>query len=134
MELFNQEKDVRVFCKLVPTFPNGIKEVFDALSKEVNGPAGRDFYGISYLDDHGKIVYKAAASALENEGPSKHGEPFTIKKGIYLGEMLHGWMSKTSQIKDVFMKLMEDPRMDRTYPCIELYKSDQEMICMVRIK
>lgn len=133
MELINRENDVRVFCNTVPTFPLGIRQAFDSLIKLVNGPAGRDFYGISYLDDQGKIVYKVAVSALDSEGPSKFGEPFTIKKGTYLGETLHGWMDNTNQIKDVFMKMMDDVRMDRSYPCIEWYKTDEEMICMVKV-
>lgn len=68
MDLINQQEDVRIFCMTVATFPLGIKEAFDALSKLVNGPKGREFYGISCLDDQGKIIYKAAVSALENEG------------------------------------------------------------------
>ena len=131
MELINLEKDVRVFCKRYP-HSNGHQASFRCSDQRSKWPAGRDFYGISYLDDQGKIVYKAAVSALESEGPSKHGEPFTIKKGSYIGETLHGWMDKTDKIKDVFMRLMEDPRMDRSYPCIEWYKTDQEMICMVK--
>lgn len=133
MEIIHQPKDISIFCKRVPTFPTGIKEAFDALSKSVNGPKGRDFYGISYMEK-GQIVYKAAVSALENEQASQYDcEAFTISKGDYLGKTLHEWMSKTDQIKDVFMELMQDKRMDQTYPCIEWYKTDLEMICMVKM-
>ena len=37
-------------------------------------------------------------------------------------------------IKEVFGKMMTDPRTDLTKPCIEWYQSDTEMTCMMKLK
>jgi hypothetical protein len=135
MEKIVLKEDVRLLCRGVTTFPLGIKEAFDSMIDLLPGGRERAFYGISYLNESGEIVYKAALSQSTDGEAEKYAcESFTIMKGGYLIERMLGWMANTDKIKDVLMGLMEDPQFDNGYPCIEWYKSDQELICMVRIK
>ena len=134
MQQYTLNEDINVICQTVGSFPSGIKEAFEALIANF-GMAGREFYGISYLDEECGIIYKVAVSAFVDNEELKPGyEEFTIKKGNYLTETLKNWMAKTDKIKDIFGLLMEDPRYDNSSPCVEWYKNDGEMLCMVKSK
>jgi hypothetical protein len=133
MKIHTIKEDIRVLCKLVPEFPKGIKEGFDSLIAKF-GQAGRGYYGISYMENN-KIIYKVAVSVSAKDDVAKSDlEPFTITKGDYLAETVTDWMPKTDQIKGIFEGLMKDQRFDDNFPCVEWYKDDKEMMCMVRIK
>ena len=134
MEKIVIERDTPLICKLVAGFPQGIKEAFDELGKEF-GLEDRTFYGVSYMDKDNKIVYFAAvAENWMGEAISKGYEEFNLRAGEYLGKTLINWMAQTDQMKVVFTALMKDPRFDNQFPCIEIYTSDKEMTCMVRVK
>ena len=134
MEVLTINEDIPIVCKLIPTFPLQIKEGFDELAEKF-GMEERAFYGISKMDADCNIIYMAAVTEVK---PAE-GEPYgytqlTIPKGEYLSETIHNWMSKTDQIKDIFGRLMEEPVFDDSFWCVEWYKSDDEMMCMVRKK
>lgn len=134
MEMYKIEQDIKVLCLLVPSFPAGIQEAFESMMNKLPAGPVRRFYGISYIDDKEQIVYKTAAEELKADEAEKYGyEKFTLKKGEYLTITILNWMQKLECIKDAFMTLMEDPRMDKTFPCVEWYKDDNEMMCMVKI-
>jgi hypothetical protein len=44
----------------------GIKAVFDSLMSMHDNGFNRSYYGISYINDDGKIIYKAAAEEKYN--------------------------------------------------------------------
>jgi predicted transcriptional regulator YdeE len=93
------------------------------------------FYGISYFNKEGNIVYKAAATTSSEEEAKKFGlEYFVIPKGQYLSETLVNWMDQLPNIGNTFSAMMKDERADSTFPCVEWYKSDHEMMCMMRTK
>ncbi len=130
MKLYTQVEGVDVIGVKVKTFPNGIKEAFGALMKALG--SNRDYYGISWMDENDKIIYYAVARELSpNEGKQYNYEYFKINKGQYRSEAIHDWMSKTECIKDVLHNLMGNEKPDKNHPCIEWYKSDDEMLCMI---
>lgn len=108
MQTYTIKEDIRVLCQLVPGFPAGIKKALDSLVARF-GHEGREYYGISYMDEQCRIVYKAAVSAADSEEAKYDYEPFTIQKGEYLSELLTGWMAKTDQIKSVFGRRWKNP-------------------------
>lgn len=131
MEIIPLKKDIKVFYSDVPGFPNGIKEAFDELYQK---GGGRDYYGISYMDEQGKVIYKAAA-AEQYDGEGKElgfEKAMSIQKGDYLTLTYRNWMQAPHKIKDYFEQLMQDPRFDDTHPCVEWYKSDDEVWIMVK--
>jgi hypothetical protein len=130
MELISQTEDIPVIGIHVKTFPSGIKEAFESLMKSLG--QGRDFYGVSWMDENDKIEYYAMArQKFASEAKQYNYSQLTIKKGEYKTEALHNWMDKTDCIKDVFNKLVGNNRPDKNHPCIEWYKSNDEMLCMV---
>ena len=134
METFEFKENIEIICKTVTTFPNQIKEAFDTLEESLPDCEKRDWYGISRPNENGVIIYKAAATELEDGESEKFGyESFTIKKGIYISETIMDWMKRPQVIGETFMKLLEDPRIDKEGYCLEWYKNDDEVICLVGI-
>jgi hypothetical protein len=133
MEKYHLKEDVKIFSVIAKSFPEGIGEAFKTLEKKLPTKESRTFYGISSKNEKGVIIYKAAVSeSFEGEGEQYGCESFIIKKGKYLTETLKDWRKNEKIIGDTFMKLLADPRLDTTFPCVEWYKGD-DVICMVRI-
>jgi predicted transcriptional regulator YdeE len=130
MELYNLPEDLNLIGKQVETFPNGIKEVFEDLVKDFG--ADRDYYGISWFGEHGEILYYAMTRPAPAVEAREDLVTIMIPEGDYLAETIHDWMSKTDCIKDAFHEMLMDRKPSLTHPCIEWYKSDTEMVCMVR--
>ncbi len=100
MEIYNQTKDIKVFGMQVKTFPSGIGEAFEALAKRITDGYNRAYYGISYFNEAGQIVYKAAAQeTYEGETEKYDYEQYIIEKGEYLMELVRDWRTKTDSIK-----------------------------------
>lgn len=129
MEIYTFRQDITVFARPVLTFPNGIKEAFSELMTIFGH---RAYFGISWFNDNGQIVYYAGAEKISpNEHMPMGTELLTILKGEYDTESVENWQQKTDQIKEVFDRLMADQRADKTRPCIEWYRSNEEMLFMI---
>lgn len=132
MEHYKLKQDVPVFCVKAQSFPDGVQEAFNTLEQLLPTMNSRVFYGISYMNENNEIVYKAAVSESFTGEAAQYGcEPFLIKQGDYLTETVMNWCDDTTTIGTTFKKLLADPRMDTSFPCVEWYKSDKEMMCMV---
>ena len=133
MEEINIMADIKVFGQPVKTFPKGIDEAFDKLIQMLPGGFNRSFYGISFMDKEGKMVYIAAAiEQLKGEAKKYNCEKYTIEKGTYLSEKITMWRDKTASINTIFHQLMQNSNADKTKPAVEWYKSEEEMFCMVK--
>jgi hypothetical protein len=133
MENYKLKADVPVFCVTASSFPDCVQEAFQTLEKMLPTMNGRTFYGISWLNENNEIVYKAAVNESYTGEAARYAcEPFVIRKGDYLTETVMNWCDDTTTIGTTFKKLLADPRMDASYPCVEWYKSDKEMMCMVK--
>ncbi|MEO8764792.1 MAG: hypothetical protein ABI416_10915 [Ginsengibacter sp.] len=133
MEIYSLRRDVTVFGFRVKDFPAGIGAAYDLLVQNVAGGFDRPYFGIAYTAKDGTRVYKATAQEkYEGEAQKYSYERYTIEKGAYLAVTVYDWRNKTGSIKDVFQEIMKDNRVDKTKPCIECYKNDQEMVCMVQ--
>jgi hypothetical protein len=61
-------------------------------------------------------------------------ETFTVEKDEYFSVKVKDWHSKTDCLKDIFHDKMRDEHIDNMKPCIEWYKSNDEMLCMMKTK
>lgn len=136
MEKLTLEKNLNVFGIEVTTFPAGIGEAFDELIKQTGDRAGkRNYYGVSSMSKDGKVIYKAVAEEkYEGEADKFNYEKEVIEGGNYLYKTLYHWTNKTGMIKDIFHEMMHDEHVDTMKPCVEWYKNDEEMLCMVKAK
>ena len=57
---------------------------------------------------------------------------YKIEKGKYFAEAVTDWRQKADTIKDVFEGMMDEKNIDHTKPCVEWYKNEEEMLCMVK--
>jgi predicted transcriptional regulator YdeE len=134
MEKYQLKNNITVFGFEVKTFPDGVSEAFDKLVNNVPGGFARDFYGISFRDSENKMVYLATALEKEHGEAEKYEyERYTIKKGEYVTETVWDWRKKTDLIKHIFKGLFNSIQGTTTGPCIEWYKDNNEMLCMVRL-
>ena len=134
METYTFENDVAVIGSKVSIFPMGISEAFGSLMAMLPHGKERRWCGISYLDGEGNIQYYTAAEELTGEEAQAYNlDKFTIEKGEYLKEKIVDWRSHTGCMKDVFHDMMKDGRIDKTKPCVEWYKDDNEMFCMIKM-
>lgn len=132
MEIYHQQEDITVFGVHVKTFPNGIKEAFDLLVTEFG--KDRSYYGISWMEENDEVIYYAMVpEAFKGEANKYHYEKLLISKGDYRTETIFNWLDKVDSIKDVFSRLMPNGRPDKNRPCVEWYKSDDEMLCMIKV-
>lgn len=133
MEVYSLKQDIKVICVEAKSFPGGIKEAFEKLDEVVPGVNSRLLFGIS-KPQNGIIRYRAAAAEnFAGEG-TKLGYPtFIISKGSYLCETLHDWQKNEMMIMSIFNRLVADKRLDGSAHCIEWYKSETELLCMVLI-
>lgn len=135
METFVFENDIKVYCLTAKSFPDGVKEVYDHLHALYPPENGRTYFGISYPDGKGSLVYKAAVQLnKDDEEPSDWFEPFTIKKGTYLSQDIKNFMDDVQSIGRLFQQMIKDPRIDPNGYCLEMYLNPNDVRCMVRMK
>jgi len=134
MERYELKNDVKTICVNARSFPAGIREAFTQLEKAIPAVAERVFYGISKKDEKNNILYKAAVSEKFDGEAKKYGfENFVILKGLYLVEMVKDWRKDPMSIGSSFDKLLSDPLLDESFPCIECYDNMDEVVCMVKL-
>jgi len=135
MEKLNLSLDIKTICITVQHFPNGITDAFQELQNFHPSICERAFYGLSFESKNGNIIYKAAVEEKYEGEAARYGcETFVIKKGEYLIETLTGFLDDLHIIPGTFTKLKASSQIDPHFPCVEWYKSDKELLCMVRIK
>jgi len=136
MEKIIFENDIKVFGIEVKTFPSGIDEAFKQLIDKTGDAAGaREYYGISYMNDKGRMIYKAVAEEKYDGEAKEHTyEESAIEKGTYYFEVLKDWRNNTQCIKDIFGEMLKDEHVDKTKPAVEWYKNNEEMLCMIKAR
>jgi hypothetical protein len=135
MEIYDLKEDLNVMGLQLKKFPDGIGELFDELITRIPGGFSRSYYGISRMNRDNEITYYATAEKLGPEEPGilKLNE-YAIEKGRYLTVRLHDWRKNLQNIKATFTEILKDERADHQKPCVEWYKNEQEMLCMVKMK
>jgi len=134
-EKFVIDEDITVVCIQASSFPEGIQAAWEKLFSAIPSREQRKLYGISFGDENGKIIYKAAAEELhKGEAEKLNLETFVVRKGEYISELLEDWRKDETQIGSVFRKLLDDPRVDRKEGyCVELYFNATDVRCMLKL-
>ena len=134
MEKFEMQKDILVMYVSAASFPDGIEAAFKKLETSLPAKDGRNFFGISWADKNGKIVYKAAAGEkFPGEGKSLGLETFVIKKGTYISKLITDFMKNKQEIGATFKQMLKHPELDTNSYCLEWYKGG-EVLCMVKLE
>lgn len=135
MEMTTLKDDVKLGMVRAGSFPMGVMAAHNQLHEKVAGDNGRGFYGISWPDKQGNIMYWAAAEELQpGEFAGKDLEPFTLVKGNYLYIDVKNYMKDKLAIGNAFQIILKDHRIAHDGCCVEQYFSDTDCRCMVRIQ
>jgi len=130
MEIINQDR-MTLMGKQVKGFPKGVDKVFHDLIQKFGEQ--RNYYGISWCEKDNSITYYAMTpESKPGEAKDQHLVSISVEKGKYKSESVHNWRDQIECIKDTFHKLMGDKMPTKENPAIEWYKSDKEMICMIK--
>ena len=133
-EPFILGEDIKVMCIEASLFPDGVMAAHQQLHELVPYSTERKYYGLSRPAEDGIIVYKAAASELENgEAEKLQLETFIIKKGNYVSIAIHNYMQDIPTIGKAFSELIARPDIDPNGLCVEWYLNDKDVKCMVRL-
>jgi hypothetical protein len=134
METYSFENDITVYCITASSFPAGVSAVYDKLHTLYPPGNGRTYYGISYPDGNGPLVYKAAVSlADKDEIPGQDFEPFIIKKGLYKSKVIYNFMQDVQSIGRLFQQMIATPDIDPGGYCLEMYLNPTDVRCMVKL-
>ncbi|MGG6231209.1 hypothetical protein [Tenacibaculum sp. SDUM215027] len=134
MKEINLESDLNLICVRAKSFPQGIEDSFKTLERKVPTRKGRECYGI-YEENENGITYRAGMLKKTDDEDAKYGlENYIVKKGKYLGVTINNWKSNIPKIGQTFDKMVEDERVEKNSPSIEVYKGLNDVICMVKMK
>lgn len=132
--IISLSEDQILLTHLIPTFPEGVKEGFNALTEKLPQADQRLCYGIFQHGPKG-IHYQAAYTVLDSDEEEQYEcTTFTLEKGDYLCVSLYEWYKKIPSIGASFTELFKDPRVDPKSPSIEFYKTGKDLVCMVKVK
>ena len=135
METVQLASDIQLFCVTAKSFPDGVLEAHQTLHALFPYNNKRKYFGISWPDKSGNIIYKAAAEELVTGELANHNlETKTIPGGNYLFIDVPDLMKNIPEIGKAFDKLIHDERIDPNGFCIEWYLTQDLCRCMVKTK
>jgi hypothetical protein len=134
MERYTIPHNVNTACITVLTFPDGIEEAFQQLRAffPSTEQKPRRYFGISYPQQNGKLMYKAAVELFQGECSSF--ENFVIEQGPYISEAVHDYMQDIPAITNTFSKLVTHPQLKEPGYCVEYYYNDKDVLCMSQLE
>lgn len=132
MEKYYIDRDISVFYVSATTFPQGVGAAFQKLLSMLPHPNTRLLYAISFPNEKGQIVYRAAVeAAFPGEGEQNGCETFVIKKGEYWSALLLDWRKDESIVGRTFQQLLQHPQLDKQGYCLEIYPNEKDIRCLV---
>jgi len=131
MDSYTFQHDVKTVCVSATSFPDGIAAAHTQLYAMIPRNERRRFFGVSWPDTDGNIIYKAAAEVMPEDVFAEHFETFTIKNGPYNSFYITDYRKHTESIKNAFDLLLKEHEVDPEGYCLEWYINDNDVKCMV---
>ncbi|MFN8244486.1 MAG: hypothetical protein U0X40_10580 [Ferruginibacter sp.] len=129
-ENYHINEDIPVVCVTARSFPQGILAAHEALHRLLPPGNGRQYFGLSWPDQNGQIIYKAAATELEPGEAGDHPDRFLIRKGTYTSLFISNYADDTSQVGAAFRQLLQHPHIDPSGYCLEIYEGSRDIRCL----
>lgn len=133
IETFKIEPPIIVITEKAEDFGKGIGEAFVRLAEKLEHKGEkRDCYGIVLKEEVGMNYFAAFTELYPGEAAEKSLPSFTIASGDYQSIRLDEWNKNILHIGPTFDQILKSGKVDTSSPCIEFYKTEQELICMVK--
>lgn len=134
MKKYNLDQDLKIFYVTASSFPQGIPAAYQELGKRVPLSIGRTLYGIS-RPEGGPIIYRAGVEESYEGEAEKYGcDSLILKKGTYISSVMKDYMKAPELIGCEFKALLDSPGLDPEGYCVEVYLSNVEVRCMIRME
>lgn len=135
MEKYILDRDVPLICVTADSFPNGVMAAHQKLHGLVPADSGRMYYGLSRPEGGGPIVYRAAVEEASDGEAEKLGcERLVLKKGIYISIFIQDFCDNPPSIGMAFQQLISEHGIDPDGICVEMYLTERDVRCMVRLE
>lgn len=106
--------------------PNAFRE----LEGKLSSLKGRKFYGVVLGDE-----YRACVAVDPHDDPRSSPYPtWTLPGGRYVRRRISNWEEQLHLIGPAVEDLRRRPDFDPSRPCIEYYRSQQELLIMVPVR
>ena len=133
METYEIAAPILVIAEIAEDFGKGIGEAFVRLAEKLdNKGQKRDSYGILLKEEDGMNYYAAYTELYEGEAIEKSLPSFTISSGNYFSIQVKEWNKNILHIGPTFDQILKSGKVDTSSPCIEFYKTEEELICIVK--
>jgi hypothetical protein len=130
MDNYTFQKDVPTYCVTAESFPEGIAAAHQQLQLLLPRNDRRDYFGISWPDENGIIIYKAAAEIMKGE--SLPGlETFVIENDPYNAFYIYDYAKNPDSIGEAFALLLKQHEVDPHGYCLEWYINAHDVKCLV---
>lgn len=132
MERYSLPEDIKVYCITASSFPDGVLAAHQQLHTLLPFSPERRYFGLS-RPENGTIEYHAAAAELTpGELSDKDLTEIIIPAGQYNMIAVEHYMHNTAAIGDAFRLLIAAPGIDPQGYCVEWYRTQETVWCMVR--
>jgi len=134
MEKYFIKEDIKTFYVAATSFPAGVLQAHQALHALLPSTKDRKFFGISFPDKSGNIIYRAAVEeSFDGEGKQFHCKTFIIRKGAYISATIKDFMADVSMVAKTFQQLLTHHDLDQNGYCLEIYPNEKDMLCLVKL-
>jgi len=82
--------------------------------------------------ESGMTYYAGFTELYEGEAREKELPSKVIESGHYLSLLVDDWNQNILHIGPTFDRLLQSGRVDISSPCIEFYRTEKELVCMVK--
>jgi hypothetical protein len=136
MDIITIPQPIIVYCLNVSPFPAAIKPAYDTLHQLYPPGNGRTYFGISWPDGKSGLIYKAATSLADTDGPptDERFTPFEIRDGRYISSIIRNFMTDTQAIRKCFAEMIARTDIAPDGYCVEMYLNPTDVQCMVPLK
>lgn len=134
---YKLENDISVMCITATSFPEGVMDAYQKLQSLVMNANQRRYFGISYPNKDGAIIYKACTEQnYVGEAEKLSLESFTIESGNFTSIYIEDHMKDPQSIGAAFEELLKNSDIDPQGYCLEMYKdfADKDVLCLVPLK
>lgn len=135
METITLNQDILTYCVTADSFPDGVLQAHQTLHALLPFETRRNYFGFSWPDQEGTLIYKAAAEELHEGELAKHQlETKIIPAGKYLYIDIPDFMKDIPAIGTAFAQLIKQENIAPDGFCIEWYLTMNLCRCMVKMK
>lgn len=135
MKRYIFKEDLNLMYVAAQSFPDDILNAHQILYSLVKDRKNREYFGISFPDEFGKIQYKAAVTEnFKEEGFSLGLKTYRLKKGTYNYITIPDYKNDILTIQNAFKILLLSPYLDLNGACVEWHYNKNNVRGMVSIE